>query len=87
LLRVIDRGEAASLAWAVTEAAAIACDDRKARREATSRLGAGNILTTPGIFLVAIKEGLLTVDEADAKKTVLESRKFTMPFRSFRELV
>jgi predicted nucleic acid-binding protein len=87
LLRVIDRGEAASLAWAVIEGAAIACDDRRACREATARLGAGNILTTPGLLLAAIRDGLLTVDEADAVKTTLEARRFTMPFRSFRELV
>jgi predicted nucleic acid-binding protein len=87
LLRVIDRGEAASLAWAVIEGAAIACDDRKGRREATARLGAGNILTTPGLLLVAIRDGLLTFDEADAMKATLEARRFTMAFRSFRELV
>jgi len=87
LLRVVDRGEAASLAWAASENAAIACDDRRACREATARLGAGNILTTPGLLLVAIREDLLTVDEADAMKTTLETRRFTMPFRSFRELL
>jgi len=87
LIWVIDRGEAASLAWAVTEGAAIACDDRKACREATARLGAGNVLTTPGLLLAAIRDGLLTVDEADAMKTTLEARRFTMAFQSFRDLV
>jgi predicted nucleic acid-binding protein len=87
LLRVIDRGEAASLAWAVIEGAAIACDDRRACREATARLGVGNILTTPGLLLVAIRDGLLTVEEADEMKTTLEARRFTMAFRSFQELV
>jgi predicted nucleic acid-binding protein len=57
LLRVIDRGEAASLAWAVIEGAAIACDDRRARREATARLGAGSILTTPGLFVARCDPG------------------------------
>jgi predicted nucleic acid-binding protein len=84
LLRVIDRGEAASLAWAAIEGAAVACDDRRACREATARLGAGSILTTPGLLLAAVRDGLLTVDEADAMKTTLEARRFTMPFRSFR---
>jgi predicted nucleic acid-binding protein len=87
LLRVIDRGEAASLAWAVIEGAAIACDDRRARREATVRLGAGSILTTPGVLLAAIRDGLLTFDAADTIKATLEARRFTMAFRSFRELV
>jgi len=87
LLRVIDRGEAASLAWAVIEGAAIACDDRRARREATARLGAGRILTTPGLLLVAIRDGLLTFDEADTMKTTLQARRFAMAFRSFRDLV
>jgi predicted nucleic acid-binding protein len=87
LLRVIDRGEAASLAWAVIEGAAIACDDRRARREGTARLGAGSILTTPGLLLVAIRDGLLTFDEADTMKTTLQARRFAMAFRSFRDLV
>jgi predicted nucleic acid-binding protein len=87
LLRVIDRGEAASLAWAVMEGAAIACDDRRACREATARLGAGSILTTPGLLLAAIRDELITIDEADAMKATLEARRFTMAFRSFRELV
>jgi predicted nucleic acid-binding protein len=87
LLRVIDRGEAASLAWAVIEGAAIACDDRKARREATARLGAGNILTTPGLLLVAIRDGLITVEQADAMKETLEGRRFAMSFASFGELI
>ena len=87
LLRVIDRGEAASLAWAVIENVAIACDDRRACREATARLGAGNILTTPGLLLVAIRDGLLTVEEADGMKTTLAAWRFTMPFGSFRELL
>jgi hypothetical protein len=64
-----------------------ACADRKARREAAVRLGVGKILTTPGLLLVAIRDGLLTVDEADAMKAALEARRFTMLFRSFCELM
>jgi acyl-CoA synthetase (AMP-forming)/AMP-acid ligase II len=41
LSRVLDRGEAASLAWAIVEKAAIACDDSRARREAHARIGEG----------------------------------------------
>jgi hypothetical protein len=52
-----------------------------------ARLGKGNTLTTPGLLLVAIRDGLLTVEEADAMKAKLETRRFTMPFQSFREFV
>jgi predicted nucleic acid-binding protein len=85
--RVVDRGEAASLAWAIIEKAAIACDDRRARREAIARLGEGQILTTPGLLLAAIRDGLLSIELADAMKVTLEARRFRMPFGSFKELL
>ncbi len=37
--------------------------------------------------MLAIEAGLLTVEQADADKLVLERRRFRMPFASFRELV
>jgi predicted nucleic acid-binding protein len=86
LSRVLDRGEAASLAWAIIEKAAIACDDRRARREAQARMGDGHIFTTPGVILVAIRDGLLTIEEADHMKETLEANRFRMGFASFRDV-
>lgn len=57
------------------------------RREALARLGPGRILTTPGLYVVAIRSGLVSVKEADADKATLEACKFKMDFSSFRDLV
>ncbi len=58
-------GEAASLALAASQGWAIASDERRAfRREAISRLGQGRILTTPGLYVVAVRSSLLSVVEA-----------------------
>jgi hypothetical protein len=37
--------------------------------------------------VLAIRAELLTSDDADADKDVLERHRFKMPFRSFREIV
>jgi hypothetical protein len=47
----------------------------------------GPILTTVDVFLLAIKAGLLTIEEADADKSTLERKRFKVPFGSYRELV
>lgn len=81
-------GEAAALALACHEGWVVASDERKAfRREATNRLGQARILTTPGIFVLAIRSRLLTIEEADAGKAKLEACRFAMNFRSFREVL
>lgn len=87
LSRVLDRGEAASLAWAIVEKAAFACDDRQARREARARMGEGRTFTTPGILVTAIREELLTIEQADGMKAVLEANRFRMAFASFRDVI
>jgi predicted nucleic acid-binding protein len=81
-------GEAAALALASHKGWIVASDERKAfRREAISRLGPQRILTTPGIFVLAIRSGLLTIDEADADKGTLETCRFVMNFGSFRDVL
>ena len=52
-----------------------------------ARLGEGRVLNTPGLFLLGIRAGILTVDAADRMKAVLERHRFKMRFSSFRELV
>lgn len=88
LAMIMSKGEAASLAVAVTRGAYIACDERKVfRREAIKRLGQDAILTTPGVMLLGIRANLLTVERADEIKAHLETRRFVMRFKSFRELL
>ncbi len=88
LIAYLARGEAACLAMAVRNDWLVASDEkRRFRREAGSRLGKDRVLGTAELFVLAIRAGLLTVEEADADKMVLEQRRFTMPFRSFRDLL
>jgi hypothetical protein len=46
-------------------------------REAEARVGVGHVITTVDVFVLAIKAGLLTVEEADADK--LRSFKRLLP--------
>jgi predicted nucleic acid-binding protein len=80
-------GEAACLALAVHHGALLASDEKKVfRREAEARLGPGRILNTPGLLLLGIRRGILTIEEADGLKRDLESKRFRMTFSSFREI-
>src|SRR3954447_3714 len=56
------RGEAASLALAVARGWWIASDERRALlREPRRRLGNARIMNTPGLLVLAIRSGILTV--------------------------
>jgi len=88
LRQIMGMGEAACLVLAVSQRAWIASDEKRVfRREAEARLGPGRIMNTPGLLLLGIRRGLLTVEEADGLKMVLATKKFRMKFGSFRELV
>jgi predicted nucleic acid-binding protein len=88
LLRVLGSGEAACLSLAQCRNWLIASDERKKfQREALTRLGPGRLLNTPGILVLAIKAGLLTMEEADHAKAVLEQNRFVMNFLSFRDIL
>jgi hypothetical protein len=39
------------------------------------------------VLVLAIRAGLLTIEDADADKRILEQHRFKMPFTSFREVV
>ncbi len=85
---VLDRGEAASIAAAVSEGWIVAMDEGgRARREVQDRLGEGRLLTTPGVLLSCIRHGVLAIDEADGIKGELAQLRFRMTFASFRELL
>jgi predicted nucleic acid-binding protein len=88
LLQVMGRGEAASLALAWGKNWCLACDEKRVfRRKATELLGEGRLLTTPGIIVLCIALGLITVEEADRMKAVLETKRFKMTFESFRDVI
>ena len=64
----------------------MACDEKRVfLREARSRIGEGRLLNTPGLYVLWIRRGLLTLVEADAAKLTLEAKRFKMAFTSFLE--
>jgi predicted nucleic acid-binding protein len=81
LATTMGRGEAASLALAVSRQSYVAWDERRVfLREARQRLGDGRIFDTPGLLLRAIRRGTLSVDDADRAKATLQTQRFTMRF-------
>ena len=88
LRQVVGRGEAACLALAESRGWLIASDEkRRFRREVLARLGSGRLVTTPGLLVLAIRAGVMSVEEADDAKAILERNRFRMGFRSFREVI
>jgi predicted nucleic acid-binding protein len=88
LAGLMGRGEAACLSLAVTQNCLVASDEKRTfRREALARLGTGRLINTPGLLVLSIRAGLITVEEADVMKTLLEQRRFKMTFASFRDFV
>jgi predicted nucleic acid-binding protein len=84
----LGRGESACLAIAVEKGWMVASDEkRRFRREARARIGPDRLLGTPELLVLAIQAGLLTIEEADADKAVLEKRRFKMGFSSFRDIL
>ena len=88
LRRFMGRGEAACLSMAEQRGWLVAVDERgRFLRMARERIGEGRILNTPGILLLAIRAGLLRVDEADVLKARLETHRYRMKFDSFRDVL
>ena len=84
----LGRGESACIAIAATEGWFVASDERgRFLREADARVGVGRVITTVDLFVLAIKAGLLSIEEADADLLTLGSRRFRVSFRSFREIL
>lgn len=82
----LGRGEAACLVLAKRHGWTIASDEKgRFRREALKRVGKLRLIGTPDLFVRAIQAGLVTVEEADSDKAILEGKRFKMAFESFRE--
>lgn len=88
LSQILGSGESACLALASSRDWLVACDEKRVfLREARSRLGDGHVLNTPGLYVLWVRSGLLTVEVADKAKAVLEANRFKMAFLSFRQVV
>jgi hypothetical protein len=88
LIQILGIGEAACLTLAQCRSWLIASDERrKFYRETTARLGTGRLLNTAGILIHAIKLSVITIEEADDAKALLEQRKFVLQFASFRNVL
>lgn len=88
LVQMLGKGEAACLAMAQVRGWYVASDERRRfLRLAGERLGPGRVLNTAGLLVLAIRAGLLTVEEADQDKRVLEEHRFKMRFSSFRDVL
>lgn len=88
LTLTLGSGESACLALASSRGWYLACDERRVfLREARARIGEEKLLNTPGLYLLWIRLGLLTVADADEAKLKLEGRRFRMKFGSFEEFV
>ena len=86
-VQVLGKGEAACLAMAQVHGFSVASDERgKFANLASLHLREGYILNTPGVFILAIRASLMTVEEADHDKRVLARSRFVMRFSSFREI-
>lgn len=84
----LGRVEAACLALAAHNGWMIASDEKQRfRREAVNRIGEERIIGTADLFVMAINVGLLTIEDADQDKVLLEGRLFRMPFESFQEVI
>lgn len=85
---IMGMGEAACLALAATRGCHIASDERRRfRRRAVELLGEDRILRTDGLLLEAIRQGRISVTEADGFKVVLASNRYSMTFESFADLM
>ena len=88
LIQTLGKGEAACLSLAVTKGWIIASDEKRTfRRELLARIGEGRLINTPGLLLLAIRNGVLSVAEADAALQVLARHRFKVNFKSFRDLL
>lgn len=85
----LGKGEAACLAIAQHGHDIVIASDEKGAflRLAKERLGEGRVLTTADILLMGIRARLISVEDADAAKELLTTRRFRMPFASFRDLL
>ena len=88
LFSQLGKRESACIALAERRGWVLATDDSKGAKWKKVIAAPGiQILNTPGIILLAIRKGVLTIQQADEIKDALEKNKFKMGFNSLGELV
>lgn len=85
----IGKGEAACLTLAVSRGWSVVSDDEERRfiREAESRIGPERIISSPDVVLMAVRRGLIPVEEADRFPAVWEANNYAVDFASFSEML
>jgi predicted nucleic acid-binding protein len=84
----LGKGESACIALAETRNWVLGTDDSKgAKWKKVISVPGIQILNTPGIILLAIRKGAITIQQADEIKKTLEENRFRMGFSSFQDLV
>lgn len=80
-------GEASCLAVAKHNNWIVGTDDGLAIRIVEREIASNKVITTPGLLVTAIRYGIVSIEEADSIKELLETDKFRMSFKSFSEIV
>ncbi len=87
-LQDMGSGESACLALAVEKGWLVACDEKRLfRRIAIQILGQGRLLNTVGLFLLGIRQGYWSVEDADRAKDLLAANRYRVKLRTFRDLL
>jgi predicted nucleic acid-binding protein len=90
LCTVLGRGESACIAVAANRGWVVAMDALgRARRKVHERAGRDRLVNTPGLILSCVRNGAITVAEADGIMATLESQgqSFAFSFESFGDLL
>lgn len=85
LHRVMGQGEAACITLAESNQWIVGTDEKgRVRREILEKLGKGKQLTTVDLVVMAIKSGVISIEQADDYKKTLEEKNFKVKFESFQ---
>ena len=88
LRRTLGRGESACLVLAGRHGWLVASDEKgRFQREASIRLGPHRTVNTAGFLVAAIRAGIISIEEADRAKSILEQHRFRLPFSSFGDIL
>lgn len=86
--RRLGAGECAAIAYAAAEGFALAIEDRRAEKEAETFIAKSEMFRTADLVVLAVREGLLSVPEADAvKDDWAQQHRFRLKITSFEELL
>ena len=88
LRRTLGRGEAACLVLARRHGWLVGSGENgRLKREGSTRLGWGGTVHTAGLLGSANRAGLVSIEDADQVKAILEQHRFVLPFASFGDIL